>query len=30
LIRPDGYIGTISHGGDMVAHAQRYLDQLRP
>lgn len=30
LIRPDGYIGTISHGDDMVAHAQRYLDQLHP
>ncbi|CAO3598908.1 unnamed protein product [Absidia cylindrospora] len=28
LIRPDGYIGTICHGDDMIPHAQQYLDQF--
>ncbi|KAI8339566.1 FAD binding domain-containing protein [Chlamydoabsidia padenii] len=29
LIRPDGYIGTVSTGHNMVAHGQHYIDQIR-
>ncbi|KAI8099953.1 FAD binding domain-containing protein [Halteromyces radiatus] len=28
LVRPDGHIGTICHGENMLVHAQSYLDQI--